>query len=154
MKAQDEVMKSQNRKKPYTYIYKWQIKQQKCKNKTKQQQTNKNLQDSPTQHRKTKISHHTAELCEIAEGEVLGWQHKRACTVSPAHAHICAHTVNVAMVSSIMHRHFMFMQFTGQDRAMASVEARRSLVHKPITDRAQTRAFTRKAPVEKKVKII
>lgn len=53
-----------------------------------------------------------------------------------------------------MHRHFMFMQFTGQDRAMASVEARRSLVHKPITDRAQTRAFTRKAPVEKKVKII
>lgn len=58
-------------------------------------------------------------------------------------AHTGTHTVNVAMLSSIMHRHFMFMQFTGQDRAMDPVDV--SLAHneriafyKPITDRAQT----------------
>lgn len=46
----------------------------------------------------------------------------RALYALSARAHTGAHTVNVAMVSSIMHRHFMFMQFTGQDRATDTVD--------------------------------
>lgn len=52
-------------------------------------------------------------------------------------------TVNVGTVSSIMHRHFMFMQFTGQDRATDTVcgsltHSKRIAIYKPITERTQT----------------
>lgn len=69
------------------------------------------------------LHHHTAELCEIAEGKVFGYTDKTdVYAQSHSRTHASIHTVHVAMVSSIMHRHFMFMQLTGQDRAMDTVD--------------------------------
>lgn len=53
----------------------------------------------------------------------------------------------------------MFMQFTGQDRAMDTVDVslariERIAFYKPITDRAHTLKLKSFPPVEKEIKII